>query len=161
MKRPILPPYEPTEEDYRARLELQKALGESQGIPDEDRWSLLFESFSDWWLCYVLRSRPMEQHLIMGRLMPLALFLVTYLSCQGYSDEEKPGVYMSTLQHLVLSAAAEMERRNLHYCVSVAAIPNPYVYFGEPESIYELKDPETFQLEELLDYYTNFCDAAE
>ncbi len=163
MKRPepALPPYTPTEEDMRIRFELNDALIEVANLPEADRWSLLFESLSDEWLCYVLRSRNLGEVLLLERLMPLVAPLMRALDTRGHTSGDVSNGLMITLQSLILSCTSELERRNLHFCISVGTVLNPFFFFGEPKSIFQPKEPETFDILTLVEYYTNFCDAAE
>lgn len=157
MKRHAPPPYEPTPEDYIAYAEMQQAVVQAAPFPEEDRWSLFFETLPEDRLCYILKSRQMEQAVLLGRMMPIVMFIANVYGEGRFSAEERPRVLFMLLEQMILASAAEMERRRLRFCVSVAPQPNPFVVFFEPESLYKPKDPETFHLEELIQYYTDFC----
>ncbi len=160
MKRSNVPLYQATAEDFQARQELQIALMQIEGLPAEDRWSLLFEMMTDAWLCYILKSRILAENVVTERLMPLAFGLVEAFSNENYhSTAEKADVLLTTAYHLLFSAVAEIERRNLQFCTEVLPLPNPFVFFGQQETVFKPKDPETFDIEVLLEYYSNLCTA--
>jgi hypothetical protein len=148
------PQYEPTAKDYAMQRELYMALSQVDGLPYEDQWGLALELLPEEFFCYVMQARLLPEHILMEHLGPLAMML-----CESLLGDTQNTEYLTMcLYGLTISCAAELERKYLHFCTKVEAVPNPLTILQDDFVLFHPKDPETFDIVALYDHYTkNHC----
>lgn len=155
-KKPIAA-YRETPADGEALRQFQFALRDVTNLPLLDQWSTVLELLPDTFLCYVMQSRKQAENVMMHRLGPLAVALWSHFSEEAID----PTTLTASLYGLVISCGLELEKRRGVFCETVHLIENPFTIAISEIPPYLAKDPENFDLGEMLDYYGKECAATK
>lgn len=141
--------YNPTPEDYAMRSTFADALFQTETIPEMDRWAFVVELLPESFWRYILRSSRLPEAIFMECVGYLAILVV-----EAFFQEAKDvQLFRMAVSGLLMVAVVEMESKYLHFCTSVEPSPNPFLMNLMPAEYFHPKNPETFVLAEVMEYY--------
>lgn len=141
--------------------QLQDALEQTEDLPFEGRWAMTLELLPDSWLLSVVRARnrkPMEMMSLYG---PLSIVAVEEFFDEDFADIDIPvptgnsqaALATLAIYGIMLSCVAELERRHRHFTDDVVHMESPLTFDSENPVQFVPKDPETFTIDQLIEYY--------
>lgn len=130
-------------------FELHQALQQVADLPENSQWEMALELLPDTFLLTVVRAsqrKPDEMLNLLGLLSGVA----TESLLGERADAETLSV---TLYGVIFSCLGELEKRHKHFSDNVIQMTAPFDYDPQNPVLFIPKDPETFQLEKVFEYY--------
>ena len=149
MKRPSKSNVSPA--DMEAGLLLHQALNEVSELPEDSQWEMALELLPDDFLLNVVRASSRKPEDMMNLLGLLSGVAVEDLTGER-ADADTLGV---TLYGVIFSCLGELEKRHHQFSDNVIQMPYPFGYDPENPVLFIPKDPDTFSLEAVFEYYRN------
>lgn len=135
--------------DMEAGLLLHQALAQVAGLPEDSRWETALELLPDAFLLEVVRASSRKPEDMMNLLGLLSGVAVEDLTGER-ADQDTLGV---TLYGLIFSCLGELEKRHHQFSDNVVQMTYPFGYDPENPVLFIPKDPDTFSLEAVFEYY--------
>lgn len=135
--------------DMEAGFELHNALMQTTGLPAEARWEMALELLPDSFLLLVVRAsqrKPEDMMNLLGLLSGVAVETLT-------GERADADTLSVTLYGVIFSCLGELEKRHKHFSDNVVQMTAPFDYDPENPVLFIPKDPDTFSLEKVFEYY--------
>ncbi|HZP80516.1 MAG TPA: hypothetical protein VFB21_02655 [Chthonomonadaceae bacterium] len=148
-------------QDLAMAAQFKDALEQTEDLPFEGRWAMTLELLPDSWLLYVVRARKRKPDDLMNLYGTLSIVATEEFLGDDFEDidipvpegDAKTALATMAFYGIAVSSVAELERRHKHFTDDVIHMRSPFTYDPETPVQFVPKDPETFKIDQLFEYY--------
>ncbi len=135
--------------DILAAQQLREALIQVEELPQESQWELALELLPDSLLLDVVRSNQRKGDDMLNLLGVLSGVAVDALT--GERADER--ILTATIYGVIFACLGELEKRYKVFSENVIMMELPFDYDPTNPVLFIPKDPETFSIDKVFEYY--------